>query len=226
MAQPVYERALTLLAAAMPDLPVEELARWSIGRRDARLLQLRELLFGARLTSVANCPRCRARLEMEFAAADIQTPFAQDDQFETRFAAAEGDYLIRFRLPNTFDLRALAVAPDRDQLLRRCVLEIKRDHQPRPVESLSPELSAEIVRQMETADPQANVQLALRCAECGNEWSAAFDILTFLWEEIDRWANRTLREVHLLASAYGWGEAEILALSPQRRQRYLEMVMA
>jgi hypothetical protein len=35
-----------------------------------------------------------------------------------------------------------------------------------------------------------------------------------------------LREVHVLASANGWSEAEILALSPQRRQRYLEIVTA
>jgi hypothetical protein len=35
-----------------------------------------------------------------------------------------------------------------------------------------------------------------------------------------------LRDVHELASAYGWRESEILALSPQRRQAYLELVRA
>lgn len=226
LAQPGYERALILLAAAMPDHPPQELAEWSFGRRDAALLQLRETLFGTQLVSVTNCPQCRVRLELEFTTTDIQAPFTQDKELDVRFAAAEGDYVIRVRLPNTSDLRALAIFPDRDQLLLRCVLESKRNKQTCSPESLSPEVRAEIIRQMEAADPQANVQLALRCVECETEWPAAFDILSFLWEEIDRWALRTLREVHVLASAYGWSEAEILALNPQRRQRYLEMVTA
>ncbi len=78
---------------------------------------------------------------------------------------------------------------------------------------------------MEEADPQGNVQLALDCPACGHRWLQAFDILTYLWREIDDWAQRTLREVHLLASAYGWSEQAILALSARRRHMYLEMVL-
>jgi hypothetical protein len=37
-------------------------------------------------------------------------------------------------------------------------------------------------------------------------------------------ARSLLAEVHSLARAYGWTESEILALSPQRRSTYLEMV--
>jgi hypothetical protein len=33
-------------------------------------------------------------------------------------------------------------------------------------------------------------------------------------------------DVHALASAYGWSEREILALSDTRRRLYLEMVSA
>ena len=39
-------------------------------------------------------------------------------------------------------------------------------------------------------------------------------------------AKRLLMDVHLLARAYGWSEAEVLALSPARRRFYLEMVEA
>jgi hypothetical protein len=35
-----------------------------------------------------------------------------------------------------------------------------------------------------------------------------------------------LREVHILASAYGWREDDILAMSPARRRIYLEMLRA
>ncbi|HEX2516118.1 MAG TPA: phage baseplate protein, partial [Chloroflexota bacterium] len=39
-------------------------------------------------------------------------------------------------------------------------------------------------------------------------------------------ARRLLREVHTLARAYGWREAEILALPGRRRQTYLDLVGA
>ena len=57
-------------------------------------------------------------------------------------------------------------------------------------------------------------------------WRAVFDIVTFFWSEIEAWACRILREVHILASAYGWCERDILALTSARRQFYLEMVQA
>jgi hypothetical protein len=47
-----------------------------------------------------------------------------------------------------------------------------------------------------------------------------------LWAEIEVRAKRLLLEVHLLATAYGWSEAEILSLNAQRREFYLEMVRA
>lgn len=77
---------------------------------------------------------------------------------------------------------------------------------------------------MARADPQADVRLAIACPSCGHQWQGIFDIVTFFWSEIESWASRILHEVHLLALAYGWHEREILALSPRRRQFYLDMV--
>jgi hypothetical protein len=48
--------------------------------------------------------------------------------------------------------------------------------------------------------------------------------VTFFWKEIAAHAKRLLREVHILAAAYKWREADILAMNPNRRQYYLEMV--
>jgi hypothetical protein len=81
-----------------------------------------------------------------------------------------------------------------------------------------------VAQKMSDADPQADVHTGLTCPECGHHWEAVFDIVSFFWEEIENWIRRTLREVHLLASAYNWRESDILALSPWRRQYYLQMV--
>jgi hypothetical protein len=77
---------------------------------------------------------------------------------------------------------------------------------------------------MAEADPQADVQLALSCPDCGHSWLAAFDIVSYFWSEVNSWAQRLLGEVHTLASFYGWSERDILAMSPVRRHIYLDMI--
>jgi hypothetical protein len=79
---------------------------------------------------------------------------------------------------------------------------------------------------MEELDPAASINLSLGCEDCGHHWLADFNIGSLLWDEIDGCARALLVEVHNLARAYGWTEQEILALSPQRRAAYLDMVGA
>jgi hypothetical protein len=74
------------------------------------------------------------------------------------------------------------------------------------------------------ADPGADIGLDVPCSECGYRAKAVFDIASSLWAELDSWARGTLFDVHVLAAAYGWTEPEVLALSPARRRRYLELV--
>ncbi len=232
------QRGLTLLAAAWPELPEAVLSQMSIGQRDAALLTLREQLFGPRLAGLAACPDCREQLDIAFQVDDIRAPLPPAD------AAAEltplthlvlhlaaGAYEVQYRLPTSADLLAVAAAGDaaaaRQALLRRCVLALHQDGVDAAETALAdlPDFVAQAVAaQMEAADPQGNVQLALDCPACGHHWLQAFDILTYLWREIDDWAQRTLHEVHLLATAYGWSEQAILALSARRRHIYLEMV--
>ena len=84
-------------------------------------------------------------------------------------------------------------------------------------------LEAREAELLQQADPQADLQLALRCPDCGHEWQPPFDIARFLWQELHGWALHLLREVDTLAQAYHWAEADILAMSPRRRQAYLEL---
>jgi hypothetical protein len=77
---------------------------------------------------------------------------------------------------------------------------------------------------MQEHDPGADVRIGLSCPACQHGWTLGFDIVSFIWGEIEDWAQRLLADVHVLAQAYGWSERDILALSPTRRQLYLEMV--
>src|SRR5687768_8738532 len=70
----LLDKALQLLQAACSDGEPEDPALLSIGDRDARLLQLREWMFGSRLLSVSHCPQCGAQLEWITDIADVRFP--------------------------------------------------------------------------------------------------------------------------------------------------------
>ncbi|MGH8445497.1 MAG: hypothetical protein ACREVL_09520, partial [Solimonas sp.] len=55
------------------------------------------------------------------------------------------------------------------------------------------------------------------------EWPALIDIAEALWQELRSRAEKILLEVDALASAYGWSEEQVLALSPVRRAAYLQL---
>jgi len=76
----------------------------------------------------------------------------------------------------------------------------------------------------EKGEPQADIKNYLQCPNCCYRWNAIFDIATFLWAELNQWAEQMLYTIHRLAINYGWSESEILQLSPTRRQLYLGML--
>jgi hypothetical protein len=110
-------------------------------------------------------------------------------------------------------------------LLERCLISAELNGEAVVTSELSDEILEAIATKMLEADPQGDVQLALTCPACSHRWQITFDILSFFWNEINVWAQRVMREIHVLASSYGWREADILALSPWRRQVYLQMAM-
>ncbi len=224
--QPLTSRALLLLAYACPDESWDDLAALPVGRRDARLLTLREWRLGPRLSCLARCPTCGESLELNFTVDDVRVEAAPAAESDLNLQV-EG-YELSFRLPDSTDLAALHDADDgaaaRRSLLDRAVLSARRNGRKHPVSRLPAAALDAVVRRMAEVDPQADVHTVLTCPACTHSWQATFDIVSFFWAEIENWAHRMLRDVHRLASAYGWREADVLALSPRRRQLYLEMV--
>jgi hypothetical protein len=76
---------------------------------------------------------------------------------------------------------------------------------------------------MAEADPLAEVLVDHSCSACGGAFTADLDVGSFVWAELQARARRLMKEVDLLARAYGWTETEVLALSERRRAAYLEL---
>lgn len=227
MGQDMVNRALTILSIAFPERSWEDLAKLSIGQRDAILLSVREQTFGSRLASRTGCPACNETLEFIFDVADILVKPGVENADEAHNITC-GEYEILFRLPNSLDLAAAAGCEDifaaRNLMAQRCVLQARQNGTEITAESLPDEVIVEMTAQMGKQDAQAEVQLDLSCPICSHHWQVTFDIVSFFWTEISAQAKRLLSEVHALAKFYGWREADILSMSSVRRQFYLEMI--
>jgi hypothetical protein len=220
------QRAQALLALAVPSASAEDLARYSIGRRDRELLDLRGRLFGARLTGTAQCPACGASVDLDFAVSDLRSSAAAAAEVEQ--SIREDGYEVQFRLPTLDDLASLEHHGDppglRAALLDRCVTAARRDGAAVTASALPENVTALLSDRMAKLDPEGDIQLSLSCPNCAQHWHPPLDIASYLWAEIETWAMHLLRDVHVLASTYGWRETDILNLSPWRRQVYLEMI--
>jgi len=222
------DRALTMLAPAFPEFTWDRLASLPIHLRDAFLFCLYEQAFGPTLQGFAGCPQCKERLEFSLSTAIVsawqENGYAAD---EPALDVKEEGLRLRFRFPNSHDLAAVLGCQDlqvaRDMLARRCVVQAEKDGIPAPEPILSPAVIDLISERMAECEPSGEILLRLCCPGCGHSWNALFDIAAFLWAMISSRAMRLLREVNILARAYGWREADILSLSPVRRQFYLEM---
>ncbi len=218
-----FERAVMLLETACPELSPDEIAGLSIGARDETLLDLRESVFGPQLTLLAACPRCSEQLESTLTRERLRSPHPQSSRDQATLEV--GPYHVSFRPLTAGDLTLCAeTAIDADALVRQCVSTASLDGT-----SISPGLLPDgvvrsIEQRMAELDPAADLRINLTCPACAYNWDESFDIVSYFWTEIDAWARRILADVHALASSYGWTERDILALSPVRRQYYLEMV--
>lgn len=222
-------RAVSLLAAANPDSTAAEIAELSIGQRDAALLKLREWTFGPRISSVATCPDCGGHFDLVFETEAILAGTGMETRIPRGDFQIEADGVeMRIHLPNSLDLAAALehqhAAEAMQVMLRRCISVTDASGRDVDVEKLPVAVREAADDAMAEADPQADIRLAVSCTQCGSQWSEVFDVVRFFWTEIHAWAVRILREVHDLASAYGWTEQEILKMSPARRSFYLEMV--
>ncbi len=223
-AQP-WERALILLTAAHPDEDPGALAALSLGARDAKLLALRAETFGREVQALCNCPHCFEAVELSFNLGDImaQAPLCNDPLF-----FSQDGYEARFRLPNSVDLARVAASADADsaarELFGQCLTDIRHEGESISADNLPQAVADALASRISEAGASSEIELDMTCSACGYAWRSPFDIGAFFWSELSARAERLLREVHLLASAYGWSEERILSLSPARRQAYLEIL--
>lgn len=220
----LIEQAL-LVAAAQAGMPLEQTAALPLGRRNALLLEARRGLFGDRMECRVNCPACGEALEF---AVDCEQLLAAAVAGEETIDVQHGDLVLTVRAPNSADLIGIANLEEdtaRQTLIGRCVLAAEYCGDTIDVGMLPEDVVVLVSERLRQHDPLAGIEYSLECPACRHIWEASLDCAAFVWREFVAQAERLLVEVHTLAQAYGWGEAEILALSERRRARYIALVV-
>lgn len=204
------DRAIALLWAAdggtgAADLPLAE--------RDRRLLGLRQATFGRQFTSVTGCPNCGERVEVILDAADLAQLLAAPETTDI----VVGDLTLTVRPLTSRDLA------DAAGLAGTEVPDFLRARLTGRSAGLPENVARQIDALIEEREAAGELTCSLTCADCGAEWAEHLDVAAHVWAEVEAAAHHLLQEVAEIAAAFGWSEAEAMALSEARRAAYLDI---
>ena len=87
-----------------------------------------------------------------------------------------------------------------------------------------PDDEASIDDALATRDPLVAFSVSCTCPSCGSGHDLPVDVEGIALARLAARQRVLLHEIHVLASAYGWNEREILAITPERRARYLSLI--
>ena len=232
-AQPRAQVATVLLAACLRDRDGGSFApdtvwNWSVAARLQGLLAIAYATAGARTAAVASCsrPDCGERIELELTLADFAQAASDSIDWQTPQRQAA-----RVRLPSGGDQLAWyhqhRAGHDADPawLARRLIVSLD-GHPPAISWPLPSAWIASLASALAEADPLTALTVAAPCPACGTELVIAVDLEYLLLDSCRRRQRALLDDIHHLAGAYHWSEADIVALPAGRRARYLSRIHA
>jgi hypothetical protein len=209
-----------LLAASMAPAGAERWWQCPVGERTAALLALLGESEGAETLALSircEAAGCGARLEIELRYAALAVPAPASGTIT--ILRDDGDALT-LRRPTGEDLRRWrALRPaSREHALMTMLTSLRTAGEPRPDDA------ARAAEALAEADPLVAFAVFCACPTCGREAEHEIDLEGLVLQRLAARQRALLREVHTLASHYGWTEREILAVAPARRGRYVELI--
>jgi hypothetical protein len=201
------------------------------GDRDFLALRLRRSLFGDRLSLVVTCvnPACAARadLDLEIGALAPERELPGPEFLEITTPAG----LARVREPTGADDQAVSrLGGSRSEraaeLWSRLLLDLdgRGPLTPQAWLELAAPVRQSIALGLSEHSSAPDLGVATACPSCAASMQLTIDPLGLLVRELRQGVERLVAEVHCLAWAYGWSEADILALPRARRWGYLDLV--
>jgi len=202
-------RAATLLLRRLL-VDGEDVDALNVAEYDRLLAEVFDALYGDRVEARTRCSACAEPLEISLSLAtlaaappDVEIDLSGPDEAGV-FTLPDGR---RIRPPTIADLDRAVASGDTAALRRACVVAGDPDADPETLEAA-----------LEAAAPAVTRDVAATCPHCAATQEVRFDLAAFLVASLSRERPFLLREMHLLARAYGWSLTEILSLNRDDRR--------
>jgi hypothetical protein len=214
-------------------LDCEQVWHLTISRRIEYLLHLAAVSreFTGRVS--LRCPQaeCRQSLEINLPITEIiavQHGAEKQDQLEWR----QEPNILQFRRPTGHDQRAWQkrsfadVAQARAAIVQSLLVgAAETGPAVQNLIGLPPMKFADAIENsLEEFDPLVAFVVRVCCPQCSVETDFPVDLEAIALTELKKTQIESFQNIHCLASAYHWSEAEILCLSPHKRRRYLKLI--
>jgi len=191
-----------------------------VGTRIAALLHLYVFNNGSdRIELSARCVQAGCDetfgFELPLRALATQAPMP-----ETLDVPLSGNRRVTLRRPIGRDLSRWRQArpATRAQAMRMMLDDLIVDGQPEPNEE------SVIADAIIECDPIVALTVAAECPACGRSQDVAVDVEGLVLRYFGGRQRAMLRDVHRLATRYGWTEQQVLAVPPPRRAAYLALI--
>jgi hypothetical protein len=213
---------------ACSPLDVDQVWRWSAEQRLQGLLAIALATCGPTTAAIASCghPDCGRQMELEL----LLESFVTEATPAMAWKAPDGRH-VRCHLPNGADQLAWyqqarhSGSCDERWLARRLIDSI--DEAPVDADWTIPQAWLEpLASLLDEHDPLTALTVRIECPFCACQNEIEVDLEQLLISNLHECQRALLNDVHRLACAYHWNEAEIVALAPWRRARYLSRVEA
>jgi hypothetical protein len=198
-------------------------AQWQAQRVGTRIAALARLLAasgdGAALPVSLRCPEpsCGEPFDIAIAFAALVEDDATPDAIAVTLADGRHATL---RRPTGDDLQAWrgAAWSSRQDAVATMLAALCVDG------NVGPDDEDAVAEALAAHDPLVAFTVSCACPSCGVAHDQPVDVEGVALARLAARQRAMLREIHALASAYGWSEAAILAIAPERRARYLDLI--
>jgi hypothetical protein len=196
----------------------DELMAWTVSRRLQGLLAVTIATRGDHWVLTARCSGrvCGAPMDLPLSLGG----FRRESDPTSISCTLPGGRTLDIAVPTGADQLAWLAAGDTGAgaLVDRLVTL------PLGVAEIAPGWLESIEAALERADPLTTLEIETACPECGAETSVPLDLEASCLALLAAEHPRLLDDIHALATAYHWSEAEIMAIPPERRRQYLARI--
>jgi hypothetical protein len=165
-------------------------------------------------------PACRQAIEIDVSVAEVIE--RAGGVAEGPIHASAGGASLRLRRPTGADQAGWLEQAFGDEeeactaILRSLIVEAPA--------ALPPGWQSAAEAKLDAADPLVRFNISVVCPDCETESDLDVPLTAVALERLKRAQTALIESVHVLAAHYGWSEAQVVSLSPWRREGYVSLV--